>query len=304
MQRPILVTGAHRSGTTWVGELLVASPRVGMLLEPFNPITPPGISSGPFDRFFVYVTEENEGPFVEPLERTLEFRYDLRRQLPAVRSAHAAGRTVKDFASFTGNRLRRARPLLKDPIAVFSSEWLASRFGAEVIVLVRHPAAFASSLKRLGWTHDFLGLLDQPLLLRDHLGRFEDELREFAAAEREIVDQAILLWRMIYSTVGTFRERHPAWTFVRHEDLSRDPVAGFERLYATLGLEYTDGIRRAVEESSAEGNPTELRRRHDVRLDSRASVESWRRRLTPEEIERIRAGVADVAPAFYSDEDW
>jgi hypothetical protein len=304
VQRPILVTGAHRSGTTWVGAMLALSPRVGMIHEPFSPVTPPGISSAPFDRFFRYVTTENEGPYVEPLERTLRFRYGLLRQLPAIRSPHELARTAQDLASFTVSRARRARPLLKDPIAVFSSEWLASRFGAQVVVLVRHPAAFASSLKRLGWTHRFEHFLDQPLLLRDHLGPFEDEIRDYAERERDVVDQSILLWRMIYRTVATFRERHRDWTFLRHEDLSREPVAGFESLFATLGVALDDGIRRSIAEHSGEGNPVELREKHDVRLDSRANVDSWRRRLSPEEVERIRAGVADVAPAFYSDVDW
>ena len=284
--------------------MLSLSPRIGHIHEPFSPVTPPGVSSAPFDRFFLYVTEENEGPYVEPLRRTLEFRYAVRPQLRAIRSPKDAARSARDFASFAASRARRSRPMLKDPIAVFSSEWLARRFGAQPIVLIRHPAAFASSLKRLGWTHDFQGMLDQPLLLRDHLGPYEDEIR--AAAERppEGIDQAILLWRLIYHTVGTFRDRHPDWTFVRHEDLSLDPVAGFESLFATLGVEVDDGIRRQVAGHSAAGNPTELREAHDVRLDSAANVRSWRKRLSEEEVERIRAGTADVAPAFYSDDDW
>ena len=230
VQRPILVTGAHRSGTTWVGAMLALSPRIGLIHEPFSPITPPGISSAPFDRFFFYVTDENEGPYVEPLRA--HARLPLR---PAVASSRRsagprdAARAAQDFASFAISRARRARPLLKDPIAVFSSEWLASRFDAQVIALIRHPAAFASSVTRLGWTHDFALFLDQPLLLRDHLAPFEDEIRDYAAHERDAIDQAILLWRLIYSTVATFRERHPEWTFVRHEDLSRAPVPGLRR---------------------------------------------------------------------------
>jgi hypothetical protein len=284
--------------------MLALSPRVGHIHEPFSPVTAPGISSAPFDRFFVYVTAENEGPYVEPLRRTLEFRYGVRRQLRAIRSPRDLARSARDFGSFAASRARRSRPLLKDPIAVFSSEWLASRFDAQVIALIRHPAAFASSLKRLGWSHDFGGFLDQPLLLRDHLGPFEGELRDFAERERDVIDQSILLWRLIYSTVATFRERHPDWTFVRHEDLSRAPVPGFESLFAALGVEIDDGIRERIGAHSAEGNPAELRRTHDVTLDSAANVESWKRRLEPAEVERIRAGVADVAPAFYSDEDW
>ena len=61
VQRPILVTGAHRSGTTWVGSMLALSPRIGLIHEPFSPITPPGVSSAPFDRFFRYVTDGERG---------------------------------------------------------------------------------------------------------------------------------------------------------------------------------------------------------------------------------------------------
>jgi hypothetical protein len=284
--------------------MLALSPRVGLIHEPFSPITPSGISSAPFERFFQYVCAENEGPFVDPLKRTLSFSYDLRHQLPEIRSPRELGRAGRDLARFTVSRARRSRPLLKDPIAVFSSEWLESRFGAQVVVLIRHPAALASSLKRLGWTHDFAGFVDQPLLLRDHLGPFEDEIRNFAERERDIVDQSILLWRLIYSTVATFRERHPDWTFLRHEDVSREPLSAFESLFATLGVELDAGIRHAIAEHSAAGNPVELRQTHDVHLDSRAGVDSWRRRLAPEDVERIRVGVADIAPAFYSDADW
>ena len=70
--------------------MLALSPRIGLIHEPFSPITPPGVSSAPFDRFFRYVTSENEGPYVEPFERLLNFRYSLGR--PARDDPHAARR--------------------------------------------------------------------------------------------------------------------------------------------------------------------------------------------------------------------
>jgi hypothetical protein len=157
---------------------------------------------------------------------------------------------------------------------------------------------------KLGWSHDFALFLDQPLLLRDHLGPFEAEIRDYAERPREPLEQAILLWRLIYHVVRTFRERHPDWTFVRHEDISRDPVAGYDALFATLGVAIDDEIRGTIAAHSGSDNPTELREKHDVRLDSAANITSWQRRLSPEDVDRIRAGVADVAPDFYGDEDW
>ena len=34
--RPILVTGSHRSGSTWVGKMIASHPRVAYVEEPFN----------------------------------------------------------------------------------------------------------------------------------------------------------------------------------------------------------------------------------------------------------------------------
>ena len=47
---PILVTGAHRSGTTWVGKMLALAPGIGYVHEPFSPRTPVGMSPAGFDR--------------------------------------------------------------------------------------------------------------------------------------------------------------------------------------------------------------------------------------------------------------
>ena len=170
-------------------------------------------------------------------------------------------------------------------------------------MLIRHPAAFASSVMRLGWTHDFGRFLDQPLLMRDHLAPFEDEIRDFAAHERDAIDQAILLWRLIYSTVATFRERHPEWTFVRHEDLSREP-AGFESLFATLGVEFDDGIRRAIAGHSGEGTRSSCASATTSASTARASIDSWRRRLEPERDRADPGGRRRRRAAFYPEEDW
>jgi LPS sulfotransferase NodH len=51
-QKPILVTGSHRSGSTWVGTMLATSPSVGYVQEPFSLNHRPGIFSAKFDYWF------------------------------------------------------------------------------------------------------------------------------------------------------------------------------------------------------------------------------------------------------------
>lgn len=302
---PILITGSHRAGTTWVGQMLAASPRVGYIREPFNLHRRPGLSALPIRTWFTYVTRENADEYLGPMRDVLAFRYSVLRELPAVRNLRDAARMVRDAANALGYRLRGARPMVKDPIAVFSSEWLAETFDMDVVVLVRHPAAFASSVMRLGWSHPFSHFLAQPLLMRDHLERFEAEIRAFAERERPILEQAALLWRMIYTVVRTYVARHPEWAVARHEDFSRDPRSRFRALYEALGLEFTADAEAAVSRSSDSANPREAPAGASAwRLDSRATVASWKRRLTPTEIAWLRDAVEDVSRTYYSDDDW
>ena len=79
--KPILVTGAHRSGTTWVGKMLALAPGVAYIHEPFSPKAPKGLSPAGFERYFTVVTSENEGRYRAGLKHSLALRYDVSAQL-------------------------------------------------------------------------------------------------------------------------------------------------------------------------------------------------------------------------------
>ena len=301
--KPILVTGAHRSGTTWVGKMLALAPGVAYIHEPFSPRTAAGLSPAGFDRYFTVVTSENEARYRPGLEQTIRFRYGLGAQIRSLRGGRDLARIPRDLARVERARLSGARPLVKDPIALLSAEWLAETFEMDVVVLIRHPAAFAASLKRLGWKHSFANFIQEgrvPEVVRP----YEAEIRQQAERPGEILAQAVLLWRLLYNAVDGYRERHPDWAFVRHEDASAEPVATFERLYAQLGLDLTPAAKEAIARASAPDNPAELATPYAVELDSAASIGRWREDLPPEEIETLRERTRDVWPRFYSDEDW
>ncbi len=302
--KPILVTGAHRSGTTWVGRMLALAPGVAYVHEPFSPRTAAGLSPARFDRYFTVVTRENEARYRPGLERTLRFRYGLRAQLRSLSGTRDVARTGRDWFRTERARLSGARPLMKDPIALLSAEWLAETFDMDVVVLIRHPAAFAASLKRLGWKHSFATFLNDDGSLPEVLRPYEAEIREHAERPGEILEQAALLWRLLYNAVDGYRERHPDWVFLRHEDASLDPAGTFERLYERLGLELTPGARAEIARASDPDNPAELPTPHAVALASAASLGRWRDDLTAEEVETLRERTRDVWPRFYSDEDW
>lgn len=306
MPPPILVTGSHRSGTTWVGKMLARAPGMAYVHEPFNPQRGPGWVGELLPHWYLYVCGQNEGPYLPLFSRVVHLRYPVGRDLARVRGARPLGQVLLEWPRSHPHRLRGDRPVLKDPIALFSAEWLAERFDARPLVMIRHPAAFAGSLKRLDWRFDFRNWADQPLLLRDHLGPFEAEIHDFAQRERDIIDQAVLMWNAIHHVIRGYRDRHEDWAFVKYEDLAADPVPGFLDLFARFDLPWSEGIRAEIERFSSERNrgevPPFMHRR--VKRDSRAAARTWLRRLTVEERRRIREGTVEIAKGFYTEEEW
>jgi hypothetical protein len=292
-----------RSGTTWVGRILAASDEVGYIDEPFNcSPTHGGSPRCPVEHWYTYVTAENEQQFLPVLRRALRFEYPLARELMRCRNRSHLRETLRSWRGFVRSRGRR--PLVKDPNAVFSAEWFMRRLESDVVIVVRDPVAVVGSWKRLGWTFDFANLLAQPALMRDWLGRFEPQMSAACRAPRSLVDSVALLWHVIHAVVAD--ERFPDVHLVRHEDLSRDPLGEYAKLYDVLGLTFTDAVTKAVSASSGSENPAEtmIEKPYDTVLDSKANLENWRYRLADDEIARIRQLTEETAAHYYPTPAW
>ncbi len=306
---PILVTGSHRSGSTWAGAVLALASGTGYVHEPFNTKTRAGVCNVRFPSDFFYVTREIEAAYLPALRDTLAWRYALGPETWSIRAPRDAARMVRDFAYFETMRRRRARVIMKDPLALFSAEWLSERFDMPAVVVIRHPAAFVASLIAAGWVRfPFRVLLEQDRLMRDRLAPFRAEIAAAAAERPDPVGVGILLWRLIHHHIRLLSHDHPEWIFVRHEDLSRDPVSAFGAVYRRLGLDFgPDTGTKIAAMTEQDGGIAALSifgtRRRVVR-NSRDTIAYFRKRLTPLEIERIRVQSRDVWPDFYAEEEW
>jgi hypothetical protein len=288
-----------------VGQILASSPTpIGYIWEPFSILARPGTCNARWPGWFPYVCADNEAVYEAAVADTLHFRYRPLAELRSLRSPKDAGRMARDWWRFSANRRRGAAPLFKDPIALYSSEWLADRFAMAVIVLIRHPAAFTASVKSRQLRHPFGHFLAQPLLMRDFLEPYEGEIRRFAEREQDIVDQGILLWLVLHEAIARFQERRPGWIFLRLEDLSRQPVARFREMFERLGVAWDERVEALVRSTSDPSNPPEAARIDSIRRDSAAHVWNWKRQLTPEEIDRVRERTGALAARFYDDADW
>ena len=280
---PILVTGSHRSGSTWAGRMLSLPWRVGYVHEPFNPnrsVT----CRDQFDKWYSHTHGAGEGAR-QCVKQALRFHYNPfpRLKKGGIRDLGAAG---YHLVRSTFHRWIGSRPLMKDPIALLSAEWLHETFGMDVVVMVRHPAAFAGSLKRRGWTFPFNDLLCQSKLMDTHLAPYRTEVKAACREQWTIVEQSALLWKCLYHVVREYQGRHPSWHIVRYEDMATDPRARYKHLYKELGLRWT----------SKTG--TEIERRTE------SKTERWRERLDASEINHVMETTKAIWKQHYSTEDW
>ncbi|MCB2221952.1 MAG: sulfotransferase [Bacteroidetes bacterium] len=290
----IFVTGAHRSGTTWVGRMMSIPKYVRYIHEPFN-IDEPRIH--PLKFWFEYVSlddpKEKQQEVYKYLNDLIEFNAKgLKKEFLMIRGP----RDVLRFFKSAYERINK-RPLIKDPLAIMSTEWIAKKFRADVVIMVRHPAAFVASIKVKKWRHTFSHFLEQDKLMKE-LKPFEKQIKAYSDSPPNLVDQGILLWNLIYYQVSQLQSKYPRWIYVRHEDLSLNPVDEYRKLYKKVHLRFDSHTRKKILDSTTAKKAGRLKR------DSRKNITTWKKRLTEEEIERIKNGTRDIWQKYYSEKDW
>ena len=297
MKRNILVTGAHRSGTTWMGKIISSAKKVRYVQEPFN-VAIKNYKS-PFLTNYEYLSDE----------RT---EADLQQAHAYINSFIATNTLAPLKKIFTANTMQGAwyslgdffnrrthRTLFKDPLALLSAEWMSKEFNCDVLVLVRHPAAFVASLKVKNWEVNFNSIKRQPLLIKNHLQAYEEEIHDFAVSKKDIIAQGILIWNMLYHVVSTFQTNYAKeWLFIRHEDVSRDPIGAFKEIFEFLSLDFSQEVQDLIIVTTTSSNATKKLR------NSEENIHTWKSRLSDEEIKQIKEGTQAVWPKFYSEDDW
>jgi hypothetical protein len=307
--RGLLVTGLPRSGTSWVGKMLEASGEVVYVNEPMNPQHPPGHSPGVLDaevrHRFQYIDPADDAEWRRAFEKTLGLRYGFAAELRRNRSAYDLARMAKYGRSFTAGRLRGRRAMLDDPFAVLSTGWLVEQMGVTAVVLVRDPVSFVGSWRRLGWRVHFHELLEQPALVRDHLGPYVDRMRELVGSD-DWLARTCLLWELTYDIVDRAFRPIPGVDVVSYESLVRRPTEGFADLYERFGLTWSDRAAERVRAATTGKNGADegshrwslrggLSRTAYRPMGAETALSTYRLRLSEDEVARVRELTADVA---------
>jgi hypothetical protein len=272
LTQPVLVTGAIRTGTTWVGETLARSPDLEYVWEPYNPL----VRAWPHARVPHFMTGPYDAqPLVDDIATAL---VGLRSGGRLLGHPESIAREARQRYRFAAARRAKRAALLKDPLAVLLARHLEERFGFRVVLCVRHPAGFVASCLRLGWDYDFENLLAQPQLM-DRLAPWREEMQATLGRTGPMLHRVTLLWRVVYGALAAGELAPAAPYVVRYEQAVADPSV-FGQLADRLGVRVT---------SEAPG------------VDA-SRTDAWRTQLTSEELAYIRTSSEIEATRWdYSD---
>jgi hypothetical protein len=304
---PILVTGAPRTGTTFLGTMLSLNRDVNYIYEPTSLLY--GLRDVPAPMLYVRAGSRGEASAKKMIDDLLRGRGRFRQpedpNAPLLR--RTARRVLGSKVSLRYHRDAlnpfRRRWLIKDPWAGFAAEWLHRTYGMPTVVIVRHPIPTVTSYRRLAWRFPLAEMARMDELMADHL---EPVLGGLDTESLDDDENGAVMWRCYYRTLSTFLDRNPGMIAVRHEDLSAEPVPVLRELYDRLGMSFDERVERLVHEHTRAGNQglATGSQVHQLRRDSSAIATEWRGKVSAEVAARIRARVEPEASRWYSDTDW
>jgi len=297
----ILITGTHRSGTTWVGKTVSLSSNIRYIEEPFNVSNPNKHIGVEIKKWYEHVpTSDNLLKIKKAFDQYL-YGTPFSHAVNRCRSSEKKGLLLLRFLRHFRHFLKHPRILIKDPIALLSADWLYETYKLQVVCMIRNPLAFAGSMKKAEWGFDFVNFYNQQRLLHTKLLPYKPEIVYCHRNNVDIIDQASLLWNIFHHVIYEYQKKYPSWLFMRHEDLARSPVDGFEKIFNYLDAKLDHEVLEKINQFTSNANPAEGNSTEFGPRDARASLETWKNRLTIKEMERVTDKTKDIARKFYPD---
>ncbi|HET7657386.1 MAG TPA: sulfotransferase [Bacillales bacterium] len=318
-RKPILLSGLARSGTTWTSNILTHNPDTFYVHEPDNErlylstwFLKDGVHRYP------YLTKGQQSPLYRKLwekifnnetdnpmfpKKVPVNSYDIEKRLE-----QKSGEIHESFFDYTeaaakDKNIKMRIDLKKKPAGkrlmvksiynILALDWLEENFDFIPIVIIRHPANIISSYIKLKFNDSSRNIFTQEKLVNDYFKKFMPKVNRL----EDYIEKMAAQIGGVYYVLEKQLKRHPHWILLRHDELCRDPLGQFEKLYEKSGLEWTPEIAQFIEGTN---RPPEENRKFlgTYRLVNEEN-EKYKRLLSKEEIDKIRGVLEIFGCPFY-----
>ncbi len=299
--KAVLVTGSHRSGTTWVGKTIYQHKEVKYVHEPFNVDYEKGNMYINLNTWFCYAHGSPEEEKIREKFDRFFYSNPFQQSAELCKISENDGKLPLRFLKFLLIPSSRPLTVFKDPIALSSAGWLADNYPIKVICMIRNPLGFVGSLKKAEWDFDFTHIKEQEMLMKEKLQPFTEDV-EKVLQKSDFIERACLLWNMLHHIIYEYMQINKDWLFIKYRDIAVDPVQKFSEIFDYTGLKMNDQITQYIQNYTSRSNPKEAENHEYMPRDSKKSLENWKDRLTPEEVEKVKELTNDVFKKLYQNQ--
>ena len=299
----VVVTGAHRSGTTVLGDFISRSPGTWTVWEPFNQHWGLACVKTPYP-----FLSEPASPPVVALRRYLEsgrgdWSVKAGRGGPIVDGGRRVVRRVRRQVLWQRNR--DATAIIKDPFALLALPALQDSItSAPAVVSIRHPCAWVLSLRRVSWP---AGSELNALIAQEEMyeSRLADVLPRRDWRNADDVESGARAWACLYRLFLDETASRPGAgaIVVPLETFGNDPVGSMRQIYNLLRLREPENIDDLAAKYTGPENPVAPGGRtiHMLRRDSRTLSNAWKVQMPRQDAERVRALTEETFRRIYPD---
>lgn len=299
----LVVCGLHRSGTTYLGELLKEA-GVTVVHEPLNE------KFGMADVSIAYpYAEYSSDRYSELVDDAVNFARPWNKDATQTKK-RIWGRWIYRLTGghsglrWGGIRLRHLVNLpvgkicLKDPFMSLATPYLVGTHGVSAVCMVRHPAAIHYSTARQNWWFDIENLSSQSELIARYGSDIPEEHWELA--RKHAAASVALLWKFMVRINMKLAKSTPKLLVMTHEQLCLEPQDATKRIFAHFGLPFTHRLEVYVKEHSsgsrAEGQSGKV---HDFTRNSRELPIIWKQKIDPADEKMIEAIAGEEIQLVY-----
>jgi hypothetical protein len=259
LRKSILVAGAARSGTTWLGDLIASQIPCRILFEPFNPDL---VLEYRNFRYFQYMRHGSENP---------EFRAFARMVF--------AGEIRNRWVDHQNERIVSEYRLIKEIRANLALKWLHDNFPEiPIIFLMRHPCAVVSSRMELGWAtdSDIQPFLSQSDLMVDYLCAHLEFIRNAKTEE----EKHAIIWSI--SNLVPLKQFQPGeLKIIYYEHLCTQPEIVLPAIFTSMGQRYETTAMDKI------NRPSQTARETSAVVNGKDQLSRWKQKLTGLQIDNI-----------------
>tara|TARA_A100000164_G_scaffold319283_1_gene300815 strand:- start:174 stop:1121 length:948 start_codon:yes stop_codon:yes gene_type:complete len=304
-----IVSGAHRSGTTWIGKTISKGTNSSYVWEPFNVNVPASQRISYGESFlkiknWYHLLNGSNDEICNDLKNVFYKRKICLKKIISllpVSFKENKKATLKWFLhnlKLSVDLKKKESAIIKDPIMLLSTKEICEALSCKCILITKDPRSFYNSLKKTSWAFDFKNIL-YPCLKLTHLNEFSNEVEEKINSGGLLDPTSIgLLWNILHKHIY-YLSNFKQYKVVRYEDICKDPISQINELavFATNKKLSKKTVKRlSIEQKNKVDNSYSF---HMIRHENSKMIsELWKSQLKEEEIYEIKKKCVKIMDIF------